>query len=152
MKPSYAAKLMISLHPCCSDFFQYIYFLNAANFPVGSTSPCNSDDERKPRFIEKGTVFVRFPRHSKHFRGDRSRLISLSEPYFQWRWKADAFPRRLPMTSVLYHRDVFPLTCSLFLSEWRRSNHVVPQSSLSLCILCQWKKEVHSRKLIVFFH
>lgn len=64
MKPSYTAELLISLHPYCSDFFSILLLLNAANFPVGSTSPCNSDDERKPRFIEKGTVFVRFPRHS----------------------------------------------------------------------------------------
>lgn len=37
---------------------------HAAICHVGSTSPCNSDDERKQKFIEKGTVWLRAARLS----------------------------------------------------------------------------------------
>lgn len=35
---------------------------NPALCHVGSTSPCNSDDERKQRFMEKGTVLLKAAR------------------------------------------------------------------------------------------
>ena len=108
------------LHTKHRYFEFWITSSNAAICRVGSTSPCNSDDERKQRFIEKGTVQSRAacPLTFEHFKMAAVVWFVLFEPHFQWSLKAGAFPRRLPMTLVVYHPDVIPsdYTGSLSLS------------------------------------
>lgn len=88
----------------------------------------------------------------KQFKNGCSCLICLFEPYFQWSSKADAFPRRLPMTLVVYHPDVFFLiTHSFSLNDSVLTTLCLnPASVCASC--CQWKKGVRSRKWIVTNH
>lgn len=141
---------MVSLHSGCLENV-YLPVKCRQIPPVGSTSPCNSDDERKTKFIEKGNSFQTsrpLPAHYKHFERWRpSSDVSLWTS-FPVKIKSRRFSKTVasdfgtvsPGDVLFSLRPVRPTVRPLSLSHWMNGalTAFVPHSFVSLRIL--WRE------------